>query len=198
MNGSLYVLQFFPTGGNCNRWLLRRTWPLDEMPISRNIKKAVLTLWTCSLIFFWYSFLQTGTSRLRIDLTSVICIGPWSFIKGQKLMLYRWNLPLSFLWHFWQFYAQYLTMVMLGTLKRSQSKPTPVQSYSNSKEGYPDNDRRSCFISHLLGSFLYISHTLVSRPCKIQSGFYFQFWSYFLYLGPVRYKAIYFQFSYIS
>ena len=111
--------------------------------------------WHCghAHLFFWYSFLQTGTSRLRIDLTSVICIGPWSFIKGQKLMLYRWNLPLSFLWHFWQFYAQYLTMVMLGTLKRSQSKPTPVQSYSNSKEGYPDNDRRSCFISHLLVSF---------------------------------------------
>ena len=140
------------------------------MPISRNIKKAVLTLWTCSLIFFWYSFLQTGTSRLRIDLTSVICIGPWSFIKGQKLMLYRWNLPLSFLWHFWQFYAQYLTMVMLGTLKRSQSKH-PFKAIATARK-----------VTRIM-----IAEAVSSLICWVP----FYILATLLYLGLVRYKAVF-------
>ena len=128
--------------------------------------------WHCghAHLFFWYSFLQTGTSRLRIDLTSVICIGPWSFIKGQKLMLYRWNLPLSFLWHFWQFYAQYLTMVMLGTLKRSQSKH-PFKAIATARK-----------VTRIM-----IAVVVSSLICWVP----FNILAILLYLGLVRYKAVF-------
>ena len=141
------------------------------MPISRNIKKAVLTLWTCSLIFLVLVF---ANRHLETQNRSYFCHmhRPLEFYKGTKVNVISLKLavviPLTLL-------AILCSIFNYGHVGHLEKKPvkTPVQSYSNSKEGYPDNDRSSCFISHLLGSFQYIGHTLVSRPCKIQSGFHF-------------------------
>ena len=61
------------------------------------------------------------------------------------------------------------TMVTSSTRRKSQSKPTPTSSYSDSKKGYPDNDRNRCFIRHLLGSFLCNNGTVTSWICAKQS-----------------------------
>ena len=64
-------------------------------------------------------------------------------------------------------------MVTTGTRRRSQSESTPAPNYSNSKKGYPDDDRNRCFIHYLLGSLLYIDGTDISWPCERQGSFIF-------------------------
>ena len=84
------------------------------------------------------------------------------------------------------------TMVTSSTRRKSQSKPTPTSSYSDSKKGYPDNDRNRCFIRHLLGSFLCNNGTVTSWICAKQGNSIFS-----LVIGLLQWhqSLLYFAFS---
>ena len=58
------------------------TRPLNDMLISRNIKKVILTLWTCSLIF---SPLVFANRQLETQKRSFFFHTPLKFDKGTKV-----------------------------------------------------------------------------------------------------------------
>ena len=144
--------------------------PFDRTPISRHVKKVILTLWIFSLIL---SALVFANGHLETKKESYLCHthSPLKYSNGKELNVISLT-PCRC--HPYDAFGSSIhknmhqTMVTSSTRRKSQSKPTPTSSYSDSKKGYPDNDRNRCFIRHLLGSFLCNNGTVTSWICAKQ------------------------------
>ena len=135
--------------------------PLDRTPISRNIKRVFLILWTCSLISPTTVFINR---HLETRNNSYFCHSRkfLRFYEGKEFNVISLTLgvviPLTLLAII---YAR-ICIKLWSRQAPGESESTPAPNYSNSKKGYPDDDRNRCFIHYLLGSLLYIDGTDIS------------------------------------